>query len=127
MKRDLRQREDPYIGWGLGLGVVLFVMYVYPGFMTPLTAHFDGSCTSIALQASAEDLRIDPTNGLVYLTYYDAVEPGRRDRTPPSSATGTIMLVDLNAAEPHVRAALSSDPANFKPSGLSLYTKEDGT
>jgi hypothetical protein len=127
MKRDLGQRQDPYIGWGLGLGVVLFLMYVYPGFMTPLTAHFDGSCQTLPLQASAEDLRIDPANGLVYLTYYDSVDARRSGRTPASSGTGTIMLVDLNAAEPHVRAALVSEPADFKPSGLSLYTKADGT
>src|SRR5689334_7283849 len=101
MKRDLRQREDPYIGWGIGLGVVLFLMYVYPGFMTPLAAHFDGTCKALPLQASAEDLRIDPANGLVYLTYYDSVDTRRPERGPPGSTpTGTIMLVDLNAAEP---------------------------
>ncbi len=37
------------------------------------------------------------------------------------------MLIDINAAEPHVRAALSAEPAGFKPSGLSLYTNANGT
>jgi hypothetical protein len=125
MRRDLR-RDDPYIRGGLILAVVLFVMYVYPGFMSPLTPHFDGSCKALPLQASAEDIRIDPTNGLLYLTYYDSVDARQPDRLPPERSTGTIMLLDLNAEDPHVRAALSSEPAGFKPSGLSLYTEADG-
>ncbi len=125
MKRDLR-RDDPYITGGLILAVILFVMYVYPGFMTPLTSHFDGSCKALPLGASAEDLRIDPANGLVYLTYYDSIDARRPGNVPVNTSTGTVMLVDLNATEPHVRAALSTDPADFKPSGLSLNMNAKG-
>ena len=124
--RSGKRSEDPYIGMGLMLAVVLFVLYVYPGVLIPLSPHFDGSCKAVPLQMSAGDLRIDPTNGLTYFTYYDSVDTRARQRTPTSS-TGTVMLVDLNAAEPHVRAALASEPVGFKPAGLSLYTKADGT
>ncbi len=88
-----------------------------PAFSFPATAHFDGFCKTIPLDQNAEDLRIDPTNGLVYLTYGTGV----------IGTTGTVMLLDPNAAEPHVRAALASDPSGFSPSGLSLYTPSSGT
>jgi DNA-binding beta-propeller fold protein YncE len=121
-----KRKDDPYVGAGIFLAVVLFLLYVYPGFLIPLSSHFDGSCTSVPLTMSAEDLRIDPTTGLAYLTYYDSVDQ-RTKRRVTDSSTGTVMLVDLNAQEPHVRAALSTEPAGFKPSGLSLFTKPDGT
>jgi hypothetical protein len=110
------RRDDPYIGWGMTLAVVLFLLYVYPGFLIPVSSHFDGSCKAIPLEQNAEDLRVDPVSGLVYLTYYSGI----------SGSTGTVMLVDLNAAEPHVRAALSTEPERFAPSGLSLYTPATG-
>lgn len=115
MNTEVR-KDDPYIGAGLALAVVLFILYVYPGFLIPVSPHFDGSCKTIALDQNAEDLRIDPGNGLVYLTYYSGV----------SGSTGTVMLVDPNASEPHVRAALAKEPAGFAPSGLSLYTPAGG-
>ncbi|MEJ0037169.1 MAG: SMP-30/gluconolactonase/LRE family protein [Gammaproteobacteria bacterium] len=115
MRTEIR-KDDPYIGAGVALAVVLFVLYVYPGFLIPVSPHFDGSCKTIPLDQYAEDLRIDPSNGLAYLTY-SAGDIG---------SIGTVMLVDLNAAEPHVRAALSSDPERFAPSGLSLYTPASG-
>jgi arylesterase / paraoxonase len=115
MRNDTR-KDDPYIGAGIGLAVVLFVLYVYPGFLIPVEPHFDGSCKTIPLDQNAEDLRVDPTNGLVYLTY-SAGDIG---------SIGTVMLLDPNVAEPHVRAALASDPSGFAPSGLSLYTPASG-
>jgi sugar lactone lactonase YvrE len=110
------RNQDPYISWGITLAVVLFVLYVYPGFLIPVVSHFDGSCKTIALDNNAEDLRVDPSNGLVYLTYSKG-DIGSR---------GTVMLIDPNAAEPHVRAALSTEPDGFAPSGLSLYTPPTG-
>jgi arylesterase/paraoxonase len=110
------RNDDPYIGAGIALAVVLFVLYVYPGFLIPVSPHFDGSCTTLPTDQGAEDLRIDPANGLAYFTYSDG-EIG---------SPGTIMLADLNAAQPHVRAALSTDPARFSPSGLSLYVPATG-
>jgi sugar lactone lactonase YvrE len=110
------RNDDPYIRAGIALAVVLFILYVYPGFLIPISSHFDGSCETIPLDQNAEDLRIDPTNGLVYLTYYSG----------GSGSTGTVMLLDPHAAEPHVRAALASEPSGFAPSGLSLYTPATG-
>jgi arylesterase / paraoxonase len=107
---------------GIGLSVVLFVWYVYPGFWSPVAPHFDGTCSTVPLQASAEDLVVDPSNGLVYLTYYDRVpQPGRS-----RSDQGSVMLLDLNAAEPRVRAALSTELPGMVPAGISLYAPVDG-
>jgi arylesterase/paraoxonase len=120
MKPSIR-KPDPYIGAGIALSVVLFVCYVYPGFLAPITSHFDGSCRTVPLSLSAEDLRIDPATGVAYLTYYD-----RTPRPGAKPAQGSVMLVDLNIAEPRVRAALTIEPPDFAPAGLSLYTPPTG-
>ncbi len=105
----------------MGLAAILFVLYVYPGFLSPVPSHFDGTCRTLPMSAGAEDLRIDPTNGLAYLSYFE-----HAGRGPRSLGTGTVMLVDLNTAEPRVRAALATEPAHFTPSGLSLYAPSSG-
>src|SRR5699024_8967101 len=118
--------DDPYIKGGMILAVILFLFYVSPGFLIPVTPHFEGDCKPIPLTLSAEDVRIDPANGLAYMTYYDNSDARRAKREPDSSGvTGTVMVMDLNVAEPHVRAALTTEPAGFKPSGLSLYNGGD--
>jgi arylesterase/paraoxonase len=125
------QQRDPYLSLGIVLSIALFAMYVYPGFLGPVESHFDGVCRPVALGASAEDLRIDGGSGVAYLSYYDRF-PGDRfpgDRSPGNRSgsdaarkqPGTIMLLDLNAAEPRARAALATEPAGFAPQGLSLY------
>jgi arylesterase/paraoxonase len=121
MRSGKRRVGDPYIGMGIWLAVVLFVMYVYPGFLAPVPSHFDGACRAIAMDAGAEDLRIDPVTGLAYLSYFENARPG-----PRRMGTGTVMLMDLNAAQPRVRAALATEPPHFAPSGLSLYVPASG-
>jgi arylesterase/paraoxonase len=114
-------RPDPYIGWGIVLAICLFVMYVYPGVLSPVPSRFDGACRAIPLGASAEDVRIDAHTGIAYITYYNRI---RSDDAKPEH--GTVMLVDLNAADPRPRAALASEPPNFAPSGMSLYSPPSG-
>jgi len=117
--------QDPYLAWGGALAVVLFVLYVYPGVLSPVTSHFDGACQTIPLAASAEDIRIDPATGFAYLSYLDR-SPQKNGQKNGKRATGTVMLLDLNAATPHVRAALTTEPADFRPAGLSLYAPAEG-
>jgi len=117
-----RGKSDPFIGAGIGLSAILFVWYVYPGFWAPVRPHFDGTCTAVPLAAAAEDLVVDPSNGLVYLTYYDRVPMAGRMR----SSQGSVMLLDLNAAEPRVRAALATERPGMAPSGISLFTPATG-
>jgi arylesterase / paraoxonase len=120
MKRSI-SKPDPYLGAGIGLAVVLFVLYVYPGFLAPINSDFDGSCRTVPLSLSAEDLRIDAATGVAYLTYYD-----RAPRPGAKRGQGSVMLVDLNTAEPRVRAALTVEPPDFAPVGISLYTPSSG-
>ncbi len=115
------KKPDPYIFWGVALAAVLFAAYVFPGFLSPVTSHFEGTCRTVELGASAEDVRIDPATGFAYLSYYDRAQPA-----PANPQPGTVMLVDLNAAEPHVRAALTTEPPDFRPAGMSLYAPASG-
>jgi arylesterase/paraoxonase len=117
-----RGRSDPFIGAGIGLSVFLFVGYVFPGFWAPVNPHFEGECQTVALAASAEDLLIDPTSGVVYLTYYDRVLRENEAR----ANQGSVMMLDLNAAEPRVRAALATEVEGMVPSGIALYAPPDG-
>jgi hypothetical protein len=85
------------------------------------TAHVAGHCRTLQAPAGVEDIALDDARGVAYLTYLDRKESddGRRP-------TGTIMLVDLNAKEPRVRAALTSDPPEFRPVALNLDVATDG-
>jgi arylesterase/paraoxonase len=87
-----------------------------------LAPHFGGVCKAIAMEASAEDIRIDHGTGFAYLSYLD-----RRAVLNGDSVNGTIMLVDMNATELHLRAALIAEPPDFRPHGMSLYTPLNGS
>jgi arylesterase/paraoxonase len=81
-------------------------------------AGFSGTCSSIALAGSAEDIQIDRERGLAYLSVLDRASLERG-----AAADGSVMLLDLNLAVPAPRAALAFDPQNFRPHGLSLLKK----
>jgi hypothetical protein len=101
------------------VALVLIVWFVYPRLARRSRAA--DSCREIATAAGVGDISVDSTRGIAYLAYLD--------RTPNAEgkrAVGTIMLVDLNAKEPRVRAALSSDPQNFRPLALSVYAPAEG-
>lgn len=85
------------------------------GFFTSVTPSFDGACRAIGLGGSSEDIRIDRQRGVAYLSLLD------RDSVSKGEAlNGTVMLLDLNLAEPAPRAAMTFDPAQFRPHGISL-------
>jgi arylesterase/paraoxonase len=92
----------------------------FGGTFRSVAASFAGSCRSVALAASVEDLQIDRNLGLAYLSYLDRVAINRGE-----DVTGSIMLLDLNLADPQPRAALAFDPAGFRPHGISLLSRKD--
>ena len=98
-----------------------FALFVYPAPLNRVQPHFGGTCRSVPLAAGVPDISVDEARGVAYLAYLDRAPPGDR-----KSPRGTVMLVDLNVSEPHVRAALLSDPADFQPVGLSLYAPAEG-
>lgn len=115
------------LGWAtLGLVAVLAVVSIdflrHGGQFRELTMQPLPDCRTLNMEASAEDIQIDRANGLAYLSYLD-----RRGLVEGKPVRGTVMMVDLNAPEPRPRPALASDPADFRPHGLSLYRAGDGS
>jgi len=110
---------------GIVLVLVLPIAWIFlrdSGQFREIRPHFAGVCRKLALAASAEDIRIDHGTGVAYLSYLD-----RRAVMSGESVNGTVMLVDLNAAEPRPRAALVTEPPDFRPHGMSLYTPLNGS
>jgi arylesterase / paraoxonase len=93
-----------------GVAAVALGLLVYP---ERAGIPFAGGCRALPVSAAVSDIAIDNARGIAYLAYLNR--------------TGTVMLVDLNAAEPRVRAALASDPPDFRPVALSLYVSPEGT
>lgn len=113
---------------GIGLLATFVVVAIiavdflrHGGQFRSLEPAFAGSCETLPLAASAEDVQIDRTRGVAYLSYLD-----RRGLVEGRPVTGTIMLLDLNAPEPRPRPALLEDPPGFRPHGMSLYRAGDG-
>jgi len=80
---------------------------------------FAGDCRAVALAGSSEDIVIDRRRGIAYLSLLD-----RDSARHGEQVLGTVMLLDLNRAEPAPRAAMSYDPEGFRPHGLSLLAKD---
>lgn len=113
---------------GIGLLVVLVVVAIvvadflrHGGQFRRLEPAFAGSCEVLPLEASAEDVQIDRTRAVAYLSYLD-----RRGLVEGRPVTGTVMLLDLNLPQPRPRPALLADPPEFRPHGMSLYRAGDG-
>lgn len=103
-------------------GLVLLVLLVlsfevlrFAGVFTSVESHFAGSCREIGISGSAEDIQVDRERGVAYLSLLD------RDKVYRGQPVyGTVMLLDLNLAEPAPRAAMTFDPRDFRPHGMSL-------
>jgi hypothetical protein len=85
------------------------------------TPRVAGDCRTLQATAGVEDIALDEARGVAYLAYLD-----RKKSDEGKRPTGTIMLVDLNAKEPRIRAALTSDPPEFRPVGVNLDVATDG-
>jgi len=115
------------IGW-TALVIVALVAIVAVDFLRhggqfkTLEPHFAGTCTTLPMTASAEDIQLDRARGLAYLSYLD-----RRGQVEGKPVLGTVMLLDLNLPDSRPRPALAVDPPKFRPHGMSLYRAGDGT
>ena len=90
----------------------------FGGMFEAVDTALPGRCAAIALAGSSEDIQVDRDRGLAYLSFLDQVGPADARR-------GTVMLLDLNLADPTPRAALAYDPPDFRPHGLSLLKRQD--
>jgi arylesterase/paraoxonase len=103
------------------LAGIAFALFVYPAPLSNVKSHFAGTCRAVPMAAGAADISIDGARGIAYVSYLD-----RAQSSAGKQPRGTVMLVDLNVAEPRVRAALNSDPPDFRPIGLNLYIPPQG-
>src|SRR5262245_25744089 len=78
-------------------------------------------CRAVPVAAHIPSVAMDQQRGVAYLAYLDASK-----RASGRAPRGTVMLMDLNVAEPSVRAALITDPPDFQPIALSLYAPAQG-
>lgn len=108
----------------IGVGILALVLCLaaievarFAGELRGFDARFPGSCTTIALSGSAEDVQVDQQRGIAYLSILD------RTARAGSGVTGSVMLLDLNLEQPAPRAALAWDPPKFRPHGLSLLAQ----
>lgn len=102
----------------LALAAVAFEVARFGGVFTGIDPGFAGGCAALPLAGSAEDIRIDRERGVAYLSYLDRASVNRGE-----AVNGTVMLIDLNTAEPAVRAAMAYDPEGFRPHGISLLKR----
>jgi arylesterase/paraoxonase len=103
-----------------GVAVTLLILYRGGAFKT-LEPHFDGDCTTLELDGSAEDIQIDRDRGFAYLSLID-----RKALVTGDGAQGTIGRVDLNQRPLKVDNALATKPDHFRPHGMSIYIDENG-
>jgi len=98
-------------------GLVLLAADVarFAGVFHHFDSRFPGTCSAVPLAGSSEDLEIDRERGVAYLSVLDRAALARSE-----PVNGTLMLLDLNLAEPAPRAAMAHDPEGFRPYGLSL-------
>ena len=121
MKKWLRRLGWTVLGLFVATGIVIVDQLRFGGQFRELTLTPLPECSTLAMQASAEDIQLDRAHGVAYLSYLD-----RRGQIEGKPVRGTVMLVDLNAPEPRPRPALTNDPADFRPHGMSLYRAGDG-
>lgn len=95
-------------------------MLRFAGTFRSTRARSPGACQAIPLAGSSQDLQVDAQRGLAYLSLLD------RDIPEDTAAiAGTVMLLDLNIAEPSARAALTFDSPGLRPIALSLAREPD--
>ena len=105
-----------------GIAVAVLVLLVYVahigGVFRTVETRFAGTCSVVTIEGSSEDIQIDSERGVAYLSVLNRASVARGD-----AGTGTIMLIDLNLAEPAPRAALAYDPPDFRPHGISRLSR----
>lgn len=104
----------------LAIVVPIVELLRFGGAFGTVESQFSGGCQDMTLAGSSEDIEIDRERGVAYLSLLDR-DAGNVD----GSGNGTVMLLDLNLAEPAPRAAMSYDPPDFRPHGLSLLKQPE--
>lgn len=91
------------------------------GAFRDIRPHFAGSCEALPLAGSGEDILIDRERGIAYLSLLD-----RKSVVEGKDVQGTVARIDLNTRPFTAVKALATQPASFRPHGMSLHTGPDG-
>lgn len=83
--------------------------------------HFAGTCETLNLDESAEDILVDRERGLAYLSLID-----RRSLADGNPAQGWVGRLDLDGDSRTVEPALIDPPGHFRPHGMSLWVDAAG-
>jgi arylesterase/paraoxonase len=106
----------------LAVGVGTVLLLARGGAFRSIAPHFAGNCTALPLDGSGEDIVVDRERGFAYLSLLD-----RKSVVAGKDVTGTVMRVDLNSRPFAAVRALATQPAEFRPHGMSLLVGPDGS
>lgn len=118
MKKSLKAPAIVLGAAVLALAVFLLDLLRFSGTFQAFDSGFAGTCAAVLTGGSSEDIQVDAQRGLAYLSVLDRASLARNE-----PVNGTVMLLDLNLAEPAPRAAMAFDPPDFRPHGLSILTR----
>ena len=122
MKRLLKITGGVVAGLLLVLIAISVNFLAHGGAFKRLQPHFSGHCKSLPTGGpSGEDIQIDRQRGVAYISAFD-----RRALIRGEDVRGTVWQLDLNAATPELKPAVTGEPEDFRPHGLSLYIDAAG-
>lgn len=101
------------------IGIAVRTLYIY-GVFTNVTPGFAGRCTAVGGIDGPEDIAIDGTSGLAFISAFD-----RRARAAGRSASQDGLYV-LSLGDATHLTRLAGTPADFHPHGISLLRDADG-
>lgn len=91
------------------------------GVFTDLTPGFAGTCSAVPTASGPEDIAIDETLGVAFLSAFDRRAQARSGK--PSASDGLYVLPLKGEATPR---RLAGTPSDFHPHGISLARTPDG-
>lgn len=106
----------------VALALVTLDVLSHFGVFRKLEPNFAGTCESLPLSGSAEDIQIDRNAGIAYLSVLD-----RRGQIEGRDVRGTVLNLAIDSRPYSTTPALIDAPPDFRPHGMSLYTAPDGS
>ncbi len=106
----------------LGLGILFLKIYYQAGEMNKLQVHSDWNCQKTANAPGSEDIVIDPSTGIAYISSFD-----RREHMKGKPINGRIFTLDLTKESAALKPLIQDLAFEFKPHGIDFYQEDDGT
>ena len=109
------------LAFALALSLWWIDHYRWAGGFRTITPHFAGSCRAVRGVTGPEDITIDPSSGMAYISAYDRGAAARDD-----PASGALYAYPLNSPNPQLINLTPDAAHDFRPHGISLYRGPDG-